>query len=90
MSFIELQKQLPIAGKGENEIYIIVDLQKLTRDVTAVTGDHVTENRGTRVGSQFMHLSEAWSRCRKITRLCQKIERPSLYAVNEWSRLDGT
>jgi hypothetical protein len=54
MSLIELKKHLPIAGKGENEMHEIVDLQMHTRDVTAVTGNHVTENRGTRLVHNFM------------------------------------
>jgi hypothetical protein len=57
MSAIALKKQLPIAGKGEDEMHEIVDLQKHTRDVTAVTGNHVTENRGTRVVHNFLQLS---------------------------------
>jgi hypothetical protein len=57
MSLIELKKQMPNAGKGENEIYEIVDLQEHTTDVTAVMGSHATENRGARVVHNLWQLS---------------------------------
>jgi hypothetical protein len=49
MSLNQRKKELRIpVGKGHNEIYEIVIPVKLTTDLTAVTGPHVPENRGTR------------------------------------------